>query len=433
MINFEELRIKDNGLLVKEQWNGLLDSTKRYFNGNVGLGVDAPEAKLQIEGKGGQNIDLLVNGRIRSNNNDGGLWVASDRFIGGVSTNKVGFYNNKAWRLVVQNNGNVGMGTSTPMSTLSLGPSLNKIKLALYQNSSGTSYYGMGVTSGRFYFNIGNPKAKYVFLDRAGNGAKEIFTILGNGNIGIGRNPAARLDVQGNSSTQGTMLLMPDPSKGGQRASHVHWGGTGDWYIRSAATSGKVIIQDSGGMVGIGTSNPKAMLHVNGVINAKLRNIGDKKNVQYNSSTGEVGYDNSTRRDKRNITPLLDDFGKIMQLQPRRYTRPFDQESWEIGYIAEEVKSLGLNNLVFYDEDNNPDGINYRKLCLYLVEIVREHERKLNPKSPYLEKYIENEVPIPDLKSTKEIVKDYLDYHRISYSNTDTKEELLKKVECLNE
>ena len=88
---------------------------------------------------------------------------------------------------------------------------------------------------------------------------------------------------------------------------------------------------------------------------------------------------------------MVDDFGKIMQLQPRKYTRPANPENWEIGYIAEEAKSLGLDHLIFYDEDHNPDGINYRKLCLYLVEIVREHERKLNPDSPHLEKYVEEE------------------------------------------
>jgi hypothetical protein len=46
--------------------------------------------------------------------------------------------------------------------------------------------------------------------------------------------------------------------------SHANYGGHGDWYIRSNHGSGKVILQDTGGKVGVGTSNPIAKLHVNG-------------------------------------------------------------------------------------------------------------------------------------------------------------------------
>lgn len=54
--------------------------------------------------------------------------------------------------------------------------------------------------------------------------------------------------------------------------SHANYGGHGDWYIRSNHGSGKVILQDTGGKVGVGTSNPIAKLHVSGstyfVVNA---------------------------------------------------------------------------------------------------------------------------------------------------------------------
>jgi hypothetical protein len=79
-----------------------------------------------------------------------------------------------------------------------------------------------------------------------------------NGNIGIGApGPSGRLHIVGGAETAGTMRFQPDISKGSNH-SHVHWGSTGDWYIRSAAGEGKVILQDTGGNVGIGTSAPTA-------------------------------------------------------------------------------------------------------------------------------------------------------------------------------
>jgi hypothetical protein len=92
--------------------------------GNVGIGTTNPGAKLEVVGGGGVTVDLIVNGRLRSNNNDGGLWVASDRFVGGHSTNKIGFWNNNAWRLTVQSDGNVGIGTDNPGAKLEVNGSI---------------------------------------------------------------------------------------------------------------------------------------------------------------------------------------------------------------------------------------------------------------------------------------------------------------------
>jgi hypothetical protein len=46
--------------------------------------------------------------------------------------------------------------------------------------------------------------------------------------------------------------------------SHIGYSTNRDWYIRSGLSAGKVILQDTGGNVGIGTSSPYAKLHVNG-------------------------------------------------------------------------------------------------------------------------------------------------------------------------
>ena len=48
----------------------------------------------------------------------------------------------------------------------------------------------------------------------------------------------------------------------GTNTSHAGWSTNKDWYIRSGSSSGKVILQDSGGYIGMGTSAPAYKLHI---------------------------------------------------------------------------------------------------------------------------------------------------------------------------
>ncbi len=80
------------------------------------------------------------------------------------------------------------------------------------------------------------------------NGTTAYYT---QGNVGIGTTtPSARLEIFNPAA--------------GPNISHALYGATGDWYIRSAAVNGTVVLQDNlgGGTVGIGTFAPEAKLHV---------------------------------------------------------------------------------------------------------------------------------------------------------------------------
>ena len=115
------------------QW---ADVVMQTGGGNVGIGTSSPSAKLHVNGAGGGNIDLVVNGRIQSNNNDGGLWVASDRFIGGHGTNKVGFFNGGDWRMSMLPNGNVGIGTLSPTTKLHVEGNIGTHDIELFGSNS---------------------------------------------------------------------------------------------------------------------------------------------------------------------------------------------------------------------------------------------------------------------------------------------------------
>lgn len=88
-----------------------------------------------------------------------------------------------------------------------------------------------------------------------------------DGKVGLGRsNPTARLDVVSDTAGSGNNTARFAAPEIGSRVSHVHYGPNGDWYIRSATGDGAVLIQDTGGKVGIGTGSPQHPLHIDAFV-----------------------------------------------------------------------------------------------------------------------------------------------------------------------
>ena len=97
--------------------------------------------------------------------------------------------------LVIQPDGDVGLGTTTPNAQLSLGSGLANTKLALWDGGVG-AMYGFGVQGGQFRFHVNQAVDRFSFLN--GVAGTEVMTVQGGGSVGIGTpNPAAKLDVRG--------------------------------------------------------------------------------------------------------------------------------------------------------------------------------------------------------------------------------------------
>jgi len=108
-------------------------------------------------------------------------------------------------------------------------------------------------------------------------------------------------------------------------------------------------------------------------VNNLAGDAGAYPSVTWDSGTGRFYYASSSRKTKEDIQPLKDDFYKILKAEPKSFISK-SSGTRQIGYIAEEFDKLGLNNLVFYDKNNEPFSLKYDKITLYLLEILKDHQ-----------------------------------------------------------
>jgi len=219
-------------------------------------------------------------------------------------------------RLTVMGNGNVGIGTTSPnylteIVSTSAGSNIGVLNLKNNGSSAGTSV-GLRFTptnqlTSRYaeiqgINNTGNNDIDLAFITGYGASITEKMRIMSTGNVGIGTaNPAEALDVNGNIhslagsylqfGTTGTHTLIKDDASNGRtaiqarnntvdiltangttwgtlRASTISGNSTASTNLTldstSNATKGFVLINPTGGNVGIGTTNPTEQLHVVG-------------------------------------------------------------------------------------------------------------------------------------------------------------------------
>lgn len=95
------------------------------------------------------------------------------------------------------------------------------------------------------------------------------------------------------------------------------------------------------------------------------------------NSSGTVSTQLSSLRFKENVETLSDDFRKILALEPKAFTYK-ETGDRGIGYAAEEVDGLALNNLVGYDADGKPLTVNYKFIPVYLLEVLKGQQKLID-------------------------------------------------------
>jgi hypothetical protein len=224
--------------------------------GNVGIGINDPGQRLSVNG----TIESISGGFKFP---DGTIQTTSSE-TDGHSLNAAD--GNPVDALFVDNDGKVGIGTSTPNSILSLRNFGTEI--SLWMRASGSWPAVLRQTSSSILSII--------------NGGFECLSIAPNGNIGIGiTNPDGKLSIQNVGSSDNTNLLTFSEDETPEFYFESGFQGTGPTgnSVKFKTNFNNIAMSWRGdGNVGIGTPNPTDKLHIASTGPAVIRLEADTDN-----------------------------------------------------------------------------------------------------------------------------------------------------------
>jgi len=301
-------------------------------SGNVGIGTASPVEKLTVTGQISTSTDLVLK---ESTTARGYIFGTSAGLTYRATSTLPHIFQNVGTELMrLDATGNLGIGTASPSQRLHVAAGT-----ILVSNTSSTSatvaIAGNGSTVGTSAFELiqGGSSEAYVY-NRAnsflvlGTNNAERMRITSGGDVGIGASstdPFSRVltrSVAISSSGAGTSSGLFITSGAGSRV-QLGIGSTSTLLIYSDSTNFSAISTetamplllqtnqtermriDSNGNVGIGTSSPSALLHVNGTARAtsiSLNGISIGDYGLYNSLVARVGNGNGIGINSANST-----------------------------------------------------------------------------------------------------------------------------------
>ncbi|MBS1538987.1 MAG: tail fiber domain-containing protein [Bacteroidetes bacterium] len=388
------LGTSDNQPLVIKTNN--VEQIRVLGTGNVGIGTDIPIQTLDVNGRinvtngviqrGGSSLSsvtdlgLYSRGagnyiRLVTNNGDIRFFTNEANGISAISTNP---------QMTISANGNVGIGTSTPIHELDVNGRINVTNGVIQRGGSSLSVTDLGLYSrvAGNYIRLVTNNGDIRFFTNEANGISAIstnpqMTISANGNVGIGvTTPSYPLEVTAANGTSaqflGDLLLRGTGGSGGvgkllfgNTTNSSQWqigAGSGALQISRTAQADDITILWNSGNVGIGTTAPTSKLSVNGT--------ADKPG---GGSWGTF----SDARLKQDVQHYSSGLSDVLKINPVTYhyntTSGFDSKPEYIGVIAQELQQVAPYMVNTFTKD----GIEYLKvdnsgMTYMLVNAVKE-------------------------------------------------------------
>lgn len=356
-------------------------------SGNVGIGTPSPASKLDVRGNitvdAGGNPALFTaagggeQNRYLSLLNSPTLQSASGLKAGGVLVSDNFFFANPGKNdLIVK--GQVGIGTATPQSTLGVqatGHGITQTDGAVTVGSYIDLQGGwLGTRSNHYLHFFTNDSAPRMTIDTLGN-------------VGIGTTtPFSKLTVMG--STSPLMLEATSPNGFSEIAfisDANRWatgvGGSltgvpGKFYVDAGVPIGLVVVINLNGNVGIGTTDPQRLLHVNG-----RARIGDipleawNAHVCFNAAGDLLNCNFSSLRAKTNVRAFRAGLDIVRRLRPISFNWK-ENGNPGVGLGAEEVANVAPS-LVERNSKGEVAGVKYERLNMLLINAIKEQQQQI--------------------------------------------------------
>ena len=280
--------------------------------GNVGIGTTSPTYKLQVAGKS------YLSGGVQLNSGDRIDFGNSQQYITGVNSTSLTLVTGNSATLTALDNGNVGIGTTSPGEKLDLAGTNVGVKIngtqssRVYYNRSGTYTWSTGLRSGDTKFHIFDERSgDRVVIDDTGNvgiGTTSPSyklhvkgTVNGNVNIAVenastGTNAYASYRFKNNSISTAVMFLNGSNNSGYAGASSLNMYQGTNLPLGFVTNNLLRMTVTGAGNVGIGTTSPSGILHVKGstddtvvYIDTNNNALGDSAKISFNDRA-QVGW-----------------------------------------------------------------------------------------------------------------------------------------------
>jgi hypothetical protein len=349
--------------------------------GSVGIGTVTPanadgwEKVLDVYGASHSKIIATANGPIET-----GIYSHTAGFYGSLAGGLVGtrnnhplsFFTNAATRAVILADGNVGISTNAPAGRFHVSATVTDA--GIFGTAVGNAFVIWPDGNAGFGPALMYPSALSLRIGTiTGFGAAgwtERMRVNSSGNVGIGtNNPDCTLHTVSTLAGAGAATRIA--------ADHIQNTGAGNWtnglLVETAnnTTNAYLIHGWAGGAL-------KFAVYANGgMVATGLSAAAGPDTVRYNNLTGLFSYVVSSRRYKDKIQPLQDDFSIILKVEPKSFVYKADGRP-DIGYIAEDLDEIGLKKLINYDKEGQPNSIQYDKIPLYILEVVKAQQKEID-------------------------------------------------------